>query len=356
MQTKLVLGAVVAACVGGAFPSDVAAQRGAQAPAEPVYPTEQQMTRSPAAQQHIAKAMAIAGTDLATEAENACQVLGPQVPALKRQASGQAFVPTRRMEPVKVFDNLYYMGSNFVGAWAITTSDGIILLDTLNSPQEAEEILVGDMRKLGLDPTTVKHVIIGHGHVDHFGGAPYFQGQGVRISLTAADWDLMERPSPPETPERAAFVRRLGVDPTTPRPRRDLVLSDGQTVTLGDTSVTILATPGHTEGSIGVLFPVEDKDQTHNALLLSGANQTPTPASLAAFTKALTAAKEAKTALLLNSHPGLFGDEIEWIETIRKNPGGPNPFVYGESRFARYIDIMIECASARIAAMAYTAS
>ena len=355
MHTRLVLTAVVAACVGGVFGSDVAARRGAQASAAPVYPTEQQMAQSPVAQQHVANAMRIAGTDLIAEAENACQVLGPQVPALTRQATGQAFVPTRRLEPVKIFDNLYYMGSNFVGAFAITTSDGIILLDTLNSPQEAEEILVEDLRTLGLDPTTVKHAIIGHGHFDHFGGAPYFQEQGVRISLTAADWDLMERPSPPGTPEAAAFVRSLGVDPTTPRPMRDGVLTDGETVTLGNTSVTILATPGHTDGSIAVLFPVKDKDQMYNALLLSGANQTPTPASLASFTKALTTAKVAKAAVLLNGHPGLFGNELEWFETIRENPDGANPFVYGETRFARYVDIMIECASARVAAMAYTA-
>jgi len=52
----------------------------------------------------------------------------------------------------------------------------------------------------------------------------------------------------------------------------------------------------------------------------------------------------------------LFGDEIGWMETIRKNPGGPNPFVYGEARFGRYIDIMTECARARIAAMRYKAA
>ena len=91
-------------------------------------------------------------------------------------------------------------------------------------------------------------------------------------------------------------------------------------------------------------------------MLLSGANQTPTAASLAAFEKALATAKKEKAALLLNGHPGLFGDEIGWMETIRKNPAGPNPFVYGEARFARYIDIMTECARARIAAMRYKAA
>ncbi len=44
------------------------------------------------------------------------------------------------------------------------------------------------------------------------------------------------------------------------------------------------------------------------------------------------------------------------MEAIRKNPADPNPFVYGEARFARYIDIMTECARARIAAMRYKAT
>jgi metallo-beta-lactamase class B len=238
------------------------------------------------------------------------------------------------------------MGYTDIGAWAITTSDGIILLDTLNNPQEAEEIMVADMKKVGLDPSTIKIAIIGHGHFDHFGGAPYFQQRGVPIALTAIDWDLIERVPPNQNAQQAA----------RPRPKRDRILTDGQKITVGDTTVTIMAQPGHTEGSIGILFPVKEKGRTHTALLLSGANQTPNPASLAAFEKALATAKREKAALLLNGHPGLFGDEIGWMETIRKNPSGPNPFVYGEERFARYIDIMVECARARIAAMAYKPS
>src|SRR5688572_28520830 len=179
MRIRVVAGLAIAICIGGVT---ITAQRGAQAPAVPLYPTEQQMKESPEAQQHVANAMAIAKPDLVVQAENACHFMGPQRPALERQASGQQAAARQRMEPVKLFDNLYYMGYTDIGAWAITTSDGIILLDTLNTPQEAEEIMVADMRKLGLDPSTVKYAIIGHGHFDHFGGASYFQKKGVRIA------------------------------------------------------------------------------------------------------------------------------------------------------------------------------
>jgi glyoxylase-like metal-dependent hydrolase (beta-lactamase superfamily II) len=202
MRTRLLIGLTVAACVGGALPSYVSAQGGAQAPAVPLYPTEQQMKQSPEAQQHVAKAMAIAKPDLVVQAENACHFMGPQRPALEREASGQARAARQRMEPVKLFDNLYYMGFSDIGAWAITTSDGIILLDTLNSPQEAEEIMVADMRKLGLDPATIKYAIVGHGHFDHFGGATMREG-GVlkprfpraRYLIRAAEWEDATHPN-----------------------------------------------------------------------------------------------------------------------------------------------------------------
>jgi metallo-beta-lactamase class B len=345
MFIRVLVGFAVAACAA-TVPLQLSAQGRGQGQGVPLYPTEQQMKESAEAQQHVAKAMSIAGEDLKVQAQNACHFMGPQRPALERQASGQTAVARQRMEPVKLFDNLYYMGFNDVGAWAITTSDGIILLDTLNSPQEAEEIIAADLKKVGLDPANIKIAIVGHGHFDHFGGAPYFQERKVPIALTATDWDLIERRPPNQTPQQAA----------RPRPTRDRILTDGQKITVGDTTVTILSTPGHTEGTIGLIFPVRENGRTHNALLLSGANQTPNPASLAAFEKALATAKREKAALLLNGHPGLFGDEIGWMETIRKNPTGPNPFVYGEARFARYVDIMTECARARIAAMRYKPS
>src|SRR5215831_3317953 len=84
-------------------------------------------------------------------------------------------------EPAKVFDNLYFVGSKFHNAWALTTSQGIILLDTLYD-YASEEAIVGGMKKLGLDPANVKYVVITHAHGDHDGGAKLMQERfGSRI-------------------------------------------------------------------------------------------------------------------------------------------------------------------------------
>jgi metallo-beta-lactamase class B len=56
-------------------------------------------------------------------------------------------------EPAQVFDNLYFVGSLIHNSWALTTSEGIIIIDTLY-PYNSEEEIVGGLRKLGLDPPT----------------------------------------------------------------------------------------------------------------------------------------------------------------------------------------------------------
>jgi len=356
MRKRFLIGAV-AACTAMALQVQAAAQQagggrgqgGGRGGQNAAYPTAEQYANSKEAQAHVAKAKAIAGNDagLVARFENTCGPMGPQRPALERQAVGQPPAEDMMIPPTKLFENVYYIGFNDVGAWAITTSDGIILIDSLNTVQEGEEVLAAGLTKVGLNPANVKYVIVGHGHADHFGGASFFQDKyRARVALSAVDWDLIERPNPNANPANA----------NRPRPRRDHIVTDGQKITVGDTSVTLYLTPGHTPGTLAYIFPVKDKGRTINALLLSGANQTPNPESLKAFERVMDAAKEAKVQVLLNGHPGLFGDELGWMEQIRKNPNGPNPYVYGEARFARFLDLMKECARSRIAAMAYKSS
>ena len=146
-------------------------------------------------------------------------------------------------EPAKVFDNLYFVGTKFHSSWALTTSEGIILIDTLYE-YASDEAIVGGLRKLGLDPATVKYVIISHAHGDHVGGAKLMQDRfGSRIVMGAPDWDVIEK-SVNQYPNG--------------KPKRDIVATDGQKITLGDTSVTLVLTPGHTPGTVSMLFEVKD--------------------------------------------------------------------------------------------------
>ena len=100
--------------------------------------------------------------------------------------------------PSQLFDNLYYVGKTDVGAWVLKTSDGLVLFDTLNNPDEAANIVVPGMRKLGLDPNQIKLVVLTHFHNDHTGGLPYFRAKGLRVMVSEADWgQLGGVPNPP---------------------------------------------------------------------------------------------------------------------------------------------------------------
>jgi metallo-beta-lactamase class B len=355
MRKRMAVGIAVAAMAAMALQVQVSAQQqgaaggrravGGTTAGNDAYPTDDQYKNSKDAQALVAKAKAIAGNDAKLQArfEKACGPLGPQRPAVLRQNAGLPPEPLRQIDIVKIFDNLYYFGFNTVGAWAIPTSQGIILIDSLNTVKEAEDVIEPALKKVGLNPADVKMIIVGHGHADHFGGAPYFQQKyGSHVALSKVDWDMIEKPNP----------NARGPQANRPIPKRDVeVISDGQKITVGDETITLRITPGHTPGTLAYTIPVKDHGKAMNILMLSGANITPDKASLAAFDKALDAAKAAKVQALINGHPGLFGDELGWMEQVRSSPNGPNPYVLTQDEFAKFIDIMKDCAESRLVAL-----
>jgi metallo-beta-lactamase class B len=147
--------------------------------------------------------------------------------------------------PTRVFDNLYAIGRTGTVVFAITTPDGIVLIDA-GYPDQLDTVLLPGLRALGLDPRDVKYVLLGHGHSDHFGGASYFQERGARVVLSEADWRLIENPGAagPAPPGPGPASAR----PELPPPKRDLVATDGVPLELGDITITPVLIPGHTPG------------------------------------------------------------------------------------------------------------
>lgn len=84
------------------------------------------------------------------------------------------------LEPTKLFDNVYAVGNSETTVYALTSSEGIVLLDA-GFENKAESVLVPHLQKLGLDPATVKYILLGHGHADHFGGSKLLQQEEVVI-------------------------------------------------------------------------------------------------------------------------------------------------------------------------------
>src|SRR5690349_2412831 len=131
---------------------------------------------------HVAAAKAAAGADFAGVFNRICTEAVPPATAPAGRGRGTAGPrppgpPPRESwhaDPVKVFDNLYFLGQTEYSVWAITTSAGVILIDAIFDYSVDDEV-AGGLRTLGLDPATIKYVVISHGHSDHSGGAKYLQ-------------------------------------------------------------------------------------------------------------------------------------------------------------------------------------
>ncbi len=249
------------------------------------------------------------------------------------------------VEPVKVFDNVFNVGTGFY-VWAITTSDGIILL---NSGRDyAAETVVEGLERVGLDPANVKCVIIHTPDIRHYGAAKLFQDRyRSRIMLSEADWNVIE--ATPEVPERL-------------KPRKDIVVTDGQTLTLGDTTLTLYVTPGNSPGTLSTLVPLRDGSRRHVGLLIGGRDWDAVEQGVVYFSSeevAMTTYKASASRLrdiaaragadVFLSVRSLYDREADKARVLmERRPGDPHPYVNG-SAIDRYLTVTSECMDAQLA-------
>jgi len=294
-------------------------------------------------ERHVAAARAAAGEHAAMVDRLCPRPAAAQPAAAPRPAPGNGGGPSApprdswHAEPVKVFDNFYFVGMTEFSAWAVTTSDGIIVIDPLFDYSVEDEV-VGGLRKLGLDPASIKYVLVSHGHLDHVGGAKLLQERfGARVLLSAADWDLLERDNPPW------------------KPRRDLEITDGMKLTLGDTTLTLYMTPGHTNGTVSTLIPLRDGTARHVGALWGGTlfNFGPDAARFRAYAESAAKFREIATTagadVVLSNHTDYDGTKQKLPALAARRPGAPHAYVVGNDSVRRYLTVANECAQAALA-------
>jgi metallo-beta-lactamase class B len=287
---------------------------------------------------HVALARAAAGDSYRNLFDFLCAAPTPRgAGAGGRRGGGPPPGPPDRStwyaDPVKVFDNLYFVGQSEYSAWAITTSGGIILIDTLFDYSVEAEVADG-LKTLGLDPATIRYAVVTHPHPDHHGGARFLQDRyGTRVVMSAADWDVIDR---------------LGGT----RPRRDVVAGDGHQLTLGDTTVTLHLTPGHTPGTLSAVIPVRDGARRHTAALWGGTGLNADRASLEQYIQSARRfdeiAQKAGANIILSNHTDWDGSKAYLPRMATHAAGSPHPSVVGTPAVRRYLAVARECATARL--------
>ena len=248
------------------------------------------------------------------------------------------------VEPVKVFDNLYYLGTNADSVWAVSTSAGIILIDA-NYHWDVEELVAGGMKKMGLDPANIKYLVLTHAHSDHYWGVKWVQDHyHPRVLASEADWNVIAKDNAP----------------TEIKPKKDMVVTDGQKLTLGDTAITLYITPGHTPGTLSLIIPLQDGKDKHVGAIYGGFTLgiaragvpyfPDWPTGLKAYLTSVRRMKdiEAKagvdTMVTIHSRIDKMMDKLAAVK-VRK-PGEPHPFVNKEMR-KRFLNLLDECVSAQ---------
>ena len=257
-----------------------------------------------------------------------------------RGAGGTPDRATWYASPYKVFDTLYWLGTRQHSSWALRTSEGLIIIDT-NFAWATEPEIINGLTTLGLDPKQIKYVLISHAHGDHDQGAGELQKRfGAKVVMGAADWEsTLQRPA---TAAGGVPTRDLAVGP------------EGLKLRLGDTTVDIVLTPGHTPGTLSYVFPVKDQGKTV-MVAYSGGTLTGAFGSDAARwdqyidsqKRIAKAAADAGATVILSNHSEYDGAYTKArLIAAKREVGEEHPFVIGAPGVQRYFTVMTECATA----------
>lgn len=153
----------------------------------------------------------------------------------------------RIIEPFRMFGNVYFVGTYAESSHVIDTGEGLIMIDT-GSPENLTAILAG-LEKLGFAPADVKYIINSHWHWDHTESTRAMADlSGAKTLIGREDYEKAKR----------YFDA-------------DIIISEGDTLTLGNTTVEFIETPGHTKGALSFFFNAEENGRTVRAGMFGGA-------------------------------------------------------------------------------------
>jgi metallo-beta-lactamase class B len=237
------------------------------------------------------------------------------------------------------FDNLFYIGVEFVGSWVLKTSDGLILFDTMFNEKDAENIIEDGIRKLGMDPANIKHIVISHGHFDHYGGVRYFQDKyNATVWMGKEDWLTMEAG---EDDRGSDFLARFMPEKM---PLRGNIASDGHILELGGETVKFVTTPGHTEGTLSAVISVKEKGKTHYITMWGGTAMPDTSGSVQGMHNSLLklwgAGREVSAIGVISTHA--FVEDSFGRAKLKKSSKN-NPFNLGKEGYNKMMAIHSEC-------------
>lgn len=257
-------------------------------------------------------------------------VAAQSVPDLVKEMIKHWNTPT---EPFKVIDNIYYVGTDGLASYLVTTPQGHILIDT--AMPEATGQIEGNIAKLGFKVADIKYLINTHAHIDHTGGlAQIKHDSGAEMVAGAKDQPLLEGGYYPGREEQKELM--------FPPVKVDRAVHEGDTVSVGGVTLTAHETPGHTPGCTSWTTTVKDGEATRSVLFFCSATVAlnrlvgpPTyPGIVDDYRKTFAWSKTEHPDILLAPHPEMYDMAAKRAKIA---DGAPNPFVK-PGEFNTYLD------------------
>jgi metallo-beta-lactamase class B len=231
----------------------------------------------------------------------------------------------RPVEPYRIAGNIYYVGASDITSYLIATPEGHILLD--GGFVETAPIIEANVRKLGFKLEDVKVLLSSHAHFDHAGGlAELKRATGAKFAAMDKEAPLLARGG------KGDFY--FGDKGPFPPIQADRILHDGDTVTLGGTTLTAHLTPGHTMGNTTWTMKAKEGDRTYDVVFAASTSILPRvsltnnpkyPEIAEDYAKSFRILKSLPCDVFLSSHASFYGG-LAKADRLRKG-AKENPFV-----------------------------
>jgi metallo-beta-lactamase class B len=234
----------------------------------------------------------------------------------------------RPTKPFRVVGPVHFVGTNELGAYLVATPAGHVLIDG-GLPQSAP-LIEASIRALGFDPREIRVLLTTQAHFDHVGSLAHFKRlSGGQVEVMDGDVAVIESGGQADYLFGAAGPR-FRFEPV----KVDRTLHDGDTVALGDVTLTARRTPGHTPGSTTWLTTVKDGARSYQVVFAGSTSINPGtrlvgtssyPGIAEDFARAFEVLESLKPDVFLGAHTCFFGMEEKRARLGR--PGTENPFV-----------------------------
>jgi len=237
-----------------------------------------------------------------------------------------------QVDPFRLFDNVYYVGTLTVSSYLIETPEGLILLDSTH--EETSDAVLENIRTLGIDPQELEYVFVTHAHDAHFGGAARIREvTGARVGMSAAAWDMVE--------DRLAE--------SGPRLERDLVISDNEVITLGGYAIRFIETSGHAPGVLSMEYIAYSPRGSFRVLTPGGLSLDFGPEGTEGYLAGLERLRSVEPSVILAPHPHMGPvDLLAARRVLEEYDGGHAHPLAGRIQVEEWLDAIEEAASAKL--------